>query len=84
MVLSLRYGAGTGSDREKKTRLYATVQDFAKAFAAQHGSYICRELLALGPGPDSPVPEARTDAYYSRRPCAKYVRAAAELLERYL
>ena len=80
----LRYGAGTGSDREKKTRLYATVQDFAKAFAAQHGSYICRELLALGPGPDSPVPEARTDAYYSRRPCAKYVRAAAELLERYL
>lgn len=50
MVLSLRYGAGTGSDREKKTRLYATVQDFAKAFAAQHGSYICRELLALGPG----------------------------------
>ena len=71
MVLSLRYGAGT-------------VQDFAKAVAAQHGSYICRELLALGPGPDSPVPEARTDAYYSRRPCAKYVRAAAELLERYL
>ena len=84
MVLSLRYGAGTGSDREKKTRLYTTVQDFAKAFAAQHGSDICRELLALGPGPDSPVPEARTDAYYSRRPCAKYVRAAAELLERYL
>ena len=47
MVLSLRYGAGTGSDREKKTHLYTVVQDFAKAFAAQHGSYICRELLAL-------------------------------------
>ena len=51
MVLSLRYGAGTGSDREKKTHLYTVVQDFAKAFAAQHGSYICRGLLALGPGP---------------------------------
>lgn len=30
MVLSLRYGAGTGSDREKKTHLYTVVQDFAK------------------------------------------------------
>lgn len=83
MVLSLRYGAGTGSDREKKTRLYTTVQDFAKAFAAQHGSYICRELLALGPGPDSPVPEARTGRVLQppplRKICACGRRAARTL-----
>lgn len=58
MVLSLRYGAGTGSDREKKTRLYTTVQDFAKAFAAQHGSYICRELARARPGAGFPRPRS--------------------------
>jgi hypothetical protein len=31
-----------------------------------------------------PTPEKRTEQYYKVRPCAKFVKTAAEILDRYL
>ena len=50
----------------------------------KHGSIVCRDLLGLNIRHDVSVPEARTDEYYRKRPCAEIVGDAAEILEEYL
>ncbi len=63
---------------EEKAALYARVQDLARAFEAEMGSLLCGELL--GPGAStSPVPEARTAAYYAGRPCLRCIECGARL-----
>ena len=69
-------------DDQKKLEHYARVQELAGKFRAQFGSIICRELLD-NPS-TSPVPTPRTEAFYHARPCAKFVEAAAALLEAYI
>lgn len=64
----------------EKAAHYARIQKLAEAFRAETGSIICRELLGLPAGKDPPVPEARTGAYYKKRPCPELVRLAAEIL----
>ena len=63
-----------------KNDVYGTVQDLAEKSKALNGSIICRELLGLDHKSDSPTPEARTETYYKRRPCADYVASAARLI----
>lgn len=90
LVAGLETGATVGSDREQKAENYAEVQALADRFRTQNGSIICRELLGLnkagesesGGSDQSHVPEERTDAYYKKRPCAKLVKCAAEILEK--
>lgn len=81
IVLGMLHGSPDPRDRERKAALYAEIQRFAAAFAARHGSYICRDLLGLPPGADDPVPGERTSAYYAARPCAGLVASMAELIE---
>ena len=87
MVLGALLGCADPTDHEAKMAHYAIIQEAAKRFKEENGSYICRELLGLGAGPSEPTPEARTEAYYKRRPCDEYVaiaaRITAELLEKY-
>lgn len=40
---------------------------------------ICAELLGLKKPEGSSVPEARTEQYYAKRPCAKMVEEAATI-----
>ena len=66
-----------------KGEMYALVQEFAGRFKEENGSYNCGELLA-GAGiaaETSPSPEARTAAYYKKRPCAELVYSAARILQ---
>lgn len=66
-----------------KTEMYALVQEIAKRFTERNGSINCGELLT-GAGVKagtSPEAEARTAAYYKKRPCADLVYDAAEVLE---
>ncbi len=66
-----------------KGEVYALVQEHMMGFAEENGSYLCRELLA-GAGvrrDPSPTPEARTAAYYKKRPCPELVACSAALLE---
>lgn len=83
MVLGLLYGDYDPRDQAKKTAQYKRVQDMAKAFKRVNGSIRCAELLGL-PGASDPTPEARSAAYYKRRPCAACVRLGGEILDRYL
>ena len=77
------YGYDVPGDDAVKGAHYARIQDLAAKFQAAHGTLICRELLGRR-GPESPVPEARTPAYYASRPCAKFVATAARVLEEYM
>ena len=76
----LYYKNDVPSDLAKRKIVYATVQELAEKSKALNGSIICRELLGLDHKSDVPTPEARTEAYYKRRPCADYVASAARLI----
>ena len=65
----------------KKAEHYKLIQDLAKEFIAEHGTIICRELLGLKPGADNPEPSVRTEQYYKERPCEKFIKTAAEIIE---
>lgn len=74
---------GEYPSQELKRRNYEAVQQLAADFKAITGSITCSELLGLnklradGKLPEiSPVPEARTDEYYKKRPCIRMVETA--------
>lgn len=75
IVLGLKYG-------EDKQKVYPYVQKFCEEFKAENGSIVCHELLAGTGATKGGAPEARTEAYYKKRPCVELVRYAIELLEK--
>ncbi len=77
LVLGLRYG-------DDKAVVYPHVQEFCRRFKEETGSIVCHELLAGGAPQAVEVggsPEARTEAYYKKRPCVELVKLAVRLLE---
>lgn len=83
--LEITANGGQYPDQELKRKNYELVQLLAAKFKEITGSTICKELLGLnkqrldGAIPDiviSPVPEARTDEYYRKRPCIRMVETA--------
>lgn len=64
----------------EKKRLYALEQHMAARFAERFESLNCRELLEKNDIIAASVPAERTPEYYLKRPCARYVEAAAEIL----
>jgi len=73
-VLGLKYGPD-------KMAVYPHVQALAEKFRAECGSIVCRELLEGTGATQGGAPEARTPAYYSKRPCVELVKLVATLLE---
>lgn len=55
-----------------------------RAFIARNGSICCAELLGREKKPESPTPDARTNAYYSSRPCAKIIRMTCKIIDEML
>ena len=84
MVLGLKEGRYPVGDKHGKDQHYARVQALAAEFKSKTGSLICHELLGLAKGPDAPVSEARTEAYYRKRPCVELVGLAAQIVEAHL
>ena len=85
MAADLICGPGEGSYKEAKDAHYALIRELCDEFRAETGSILCRELLGLAPKQsDPPVSEARTPAYYKKRPCADLVALAAEILSKRL
>lgn len=84
MALSKKYAPQDPTDQTAKAAFYGRIQEVCSRFKVQNGSIICRELLGLAPGSQSPVPEPRTQAYYQHRSCADKVKSAATILEEYL
>ena len=67
--------------KEEKAEHYRRIQNLAEKFKEKNGSYICRELLSGINSDTSPQPEARTENYYKKRPCAELAACAANILE---
>ena len=82
MILGLAESSGDAGD---KANIYAKTRELTDKFTEENGSLICAELLEKVKGiTDSPVPDQRTAEYYKKRPCVKYVMAAANILEKKL
>ncbi len=83
-VLGFACGYDDPADKEGKSRHYAMIRDFADRFKerASVPSIVCREILS-GAGVDSRAggeAEARTQAYYQKRPCGELVEISATVL----
>ena len=83
--MRLTCGAVCGMFQLAGLEVAAIVQELAARFKAENGSITCGELLGLKQ--DAPVSnqaEARTAAYYAKRPCPKMVESAARIFADYL
>ena len=72
------------ADPAAKAMHYLRIQMLAAEFRSQHGTLICRELLADQHPDTAPNPTPRTDDFYRQRPCARFVEDAARILDAYL
>lgn len=84
LAAGLILGSDDTADRAAKSELYRRLQELAERFRARNGSIVCRELLAGVKTTPGGVPEARTDTYYKKRPCAELCADAAKILEEFL
>ena len=98
MLAGLHNGSAKPHDNEGKMANYAFVQDLAGQFKGKYGSLICAELLGLAPKPGassqrngksglrleglSPIPEARTQQYYEKRPCPEMIAESVRIFLR--
>lgn len=67
-------------DTASKTELYKTVRALTEDFKKEFGTTNCRELLLKASIIPKPDPSQRNAEYYRKRPCAHFVRKAAELV----
>lgn len=81
-IAGLKKGYTSPNDDNAKAEHYEFIQALAEKFKSKYGTYICRELLELPEGADSPIPSKRTEEYYQTRPCEAFVRYASEIIER--
>ncbi len=79
ILVGLKYGYTSPTDKTAKTEHYKLVQDIADRFQQEHGSIICRELLQRMR--ENFVPEDRTETYYKERPCLLMVESAAKIVQ---
>ena len=84
MVLSLIHGYSDAQQVEAKKHLYEEVRKVLADFEEETGSIICRDLLSLDEKMSVPTPEARTQEYYKKRPCAELVYIAAQCVENHI
>ncbi len=81
-------GAFTGryqpTDKAAKKALYDKVKQMTHEFVERHGTTNCRELLRSASCAAAPDPSERTDEYYAKRPCARFVATAADIIARTL
>ena len=82
MVAGLLYGYKTPGDDVSKKAHYTLVQELAGQFRNEVGSIVCREILKNPPSDPNPTP--RTAEFYAKRPCARMVLLAGQILDRYI
>lgn len=84
MIAGVLKGYTTPNNDDTKALHYELIQNLGNKFKSECGSLICREILGLSEGADSPVPSARTEKYYQERPCEHCICTAAEIIEQNL
>lgn len=81
MVMGMLKGYDSPDDAAAKQLLYQRIQELAGKMTDQHSTIICRDLLAQAGVTPASIPAERDEAYYRKRPCARYVETCAALLE---
>lgn len=85
MLAGFKYPVTDPSDQEARTRNYAMVQKMGDLFKENHETIICRQLLpAAEAASTTPAPSVRTQQFYAKRPCSRYVADAARIAGRML
>lgn len=84
MIAGLKYGYTSPCDDDAKAKHYALIQELAAKFKHENNSIICRELLGLDVQSQSPIPEKRTEEYYTSRPCEELVASAANIISNHI
>ena len=84
MVAGILYGYDDIKDEAAKAAHYRLIQELCDAFRERFETIICRELLGEKKTAHIPDPSPRTEEYYRRRPCARLVGTAAEIMEEYI
>lgn len=69
-------------DYNGKKAHYARIRALSEEFKNRHETIICRELLD-GIKTEN-TPQLRNEGYYKTRPCVRFVKTAAEILENHL
>lgn len=72
------------SDGQDKLASYSLVQQACADFISELGTLSCAELLDGITNDKSPNPDARTQEYYKKRPCAEICEIASQIVEKYL
>lgn len=81
LLTGLSEGKVDPKDLDAREEVYQKTRDLAARFEEENGSLICRELLKNLGREKSARPSERTPEYYQKRPCAKFVASAAEIIE---
>lgn len=81
MIAGLLKGYTSPNNDFAKEEHYSLIQDLGNEFKSKCGSIICRDLLNLAEGADSPTPSKRTKQYYDERPCENCIKTAAQIIE---
>ena len=81
MIAGLKHGYTTNNDDLIKEKHYQLIQNLAQKFKEKNKTIICRELLGLPEGADSPKPSKRTEQYYQERPCEELVADAVRIIK---
>ena len=84
MIAGILYGYISKNDIDEKAEHYRRIQYLAQEFKNKHDTINCLELLKNLNVDKNPVPEKRSEQYYKVRPCIKFVRTAAEILDKYI
>lgn len=80
MLAGFKYPVLDMNDQEARTKNYAIVQKMSDMFKEKHGTIICRQLLSPEEAvATTPAPAARTEEYYQKRPCGKFIEDAARI-----
>lgn len=82
LIAGILYGYDTPGDDTAKKRHYTLVQSLAGQFREVAGSIVCREILKNPPSDPNPTP--RDADFYRKRPCARLVALAAQILDDYI
>lgn len=84
MLMGFKYPSVNPLDKDAKRDNYAAVQRCGAAFKADFGTLICADLLKIKREAQDPNPSDRNAEYYAKRPCARFVARAAEIVGREL
>ena len=70
-----------GAKKEHRPETYARVQEIHRQFLERNGTISCAELLGKAGVSEDPTPEERTPEYYAKRPCARIIASACEMID---